>query len=148
MAPPKKPTVAPRRPGERAAERPAPPPLTPQQLAFIAAPAGHPPSTREAPAGHPTGTQDEDSDYLGPMRGGHPTGTRGAPTGHPTGTRQAPGAAALIERKSGTKRRLNTYLRPETFEALAAYCKREEEDMARVVDRAVAEYLRAKGGPT
>lgn len=75
----------------------------------------------------------------------HSPGTHEAPAGHPTGTRQAPGAAALVQRRGGALRRLNTYLRPETFEALAAYCAREREDMARVVDRAVAEYLRDRG---
>lgn len=124
---PRKPTVTPRRPGERAPV----PALTAEQLAFIERPTervsgGHSPGTREAPAGHPTGTQQ-------------------APAGRSPGTRRAPGEAAVVQRRSGALRRLNTYLRPEVFEALAAYCAAEREDMARVVDRAVAELLRAKG---
>lgn len=113
---PKKPTITPRRPGERGPVAA----LTPEQLAFIARP------TERVSDGHSPGTQE-------------------APAGHPTGTRQAPGTAALVQRKGGALRRINTYLRPETHAALAAYCAAEREDMARVIDRAVADYLRDRG---
>lgn len=115
---PTKPTITPRRPGERRVDPTPPPPLTPEQLAFI--------ERGEAPAGHPPGTQE-------------------APARHSAGTRRAPGDAAMVQRKRGALRRLNTYLRPDTFEALAAYCALEGEDMARVIDRAVREHLRQKG---
>lgn len=114
---PRKPTITPRRPGERRAD---PAPLTAEQLAFIE-------KQRER-------VSDE-----------HSPGTHEAPAGHPAGTRQAPGAAALVQRRGGALRRINTYLRPEVFEALAAYCSAEREDMARVIDRAVADYLRDRG---
>lgn len=113
---PRKPDVTPRRPGERRVA----PALTAEQLAFIERPTER-------------------------VSDGHSPGTREAPAGHSPGTRQAPGAAVLVQRKGGALRRINTYLRPEVFEALAAYCAAERLDMSRVIDQAVAAHLRGLG---
>lgn len=57
------------------------------------------------------------------------------------------GTRALVERRGGrVTRRTTVHFKPETFEALQAYCAAEGDDLSRVVDRAVRELLaRAKG---
>lgn len=57
------------------------------------------------------------------------------------------GTRALVERRNGRQtRRTTVHFKPETFDALQAYCAAEGDDLSRVVDRAVREFLmRAKG---
>lgn len=75
---------------------------------------------------------------------GHPPDTSQVSERHPKPRREA-GSAVLFERKrSGPKRRMNVYFTPETFAALEEYCTREDEDLSRVIDRAVREHLDRK----
>lgn len=57
------------------------------------------------------------------------------------------GTRALVERRNGRQtRRTTVHFKPDTFDALQAYCAAEGDDLSRVVDRAVREFLmRAKG---
>lgn len=53
---------------------------------------------------------------------------------------------ALVVREGGRERRkMTVYLRPETAAALAAHLALEGGEASLLVDRAVVEYLRAKG---
>lgn len=71
---------------------------------------------------------------------------------HPPDTSQTPakprreaGSAVMFERKRGpAKRRCNVYFTPDTFAELEEYCAREDEDLSRVIDRAVKEHLARK----
>ena len=125
---PKKPTVTPRRPGERRAE-PAPP-LTPEQLKFIE----RYPAAGRVSSGHITDTRD--------VSGAHMRDTHDVSTGHTPDTRPGVG---VRRRKRGDRRRFHVQFRVETWAALEAYAAREDEDVSKVVDRAVVELLRAKG---
>lgn len=72
-----------------------------------------------------------------------------SPDVHETPDERPPrdGTRALVERRGGrVTRRTTVHFRPDTFDALQAYCAAEGDDLSRVVDRAVREFLmRAKG---
>lgn len=69
---------------------------------------------------------------------GERPGAQRAPGERPRG---APGA--LVLRAGGrVTRKTTVHFRPETFDELAAHCHAEGDEVSRVVDRAVREYLK------
>ena len=127
--------------------------------------AEHPADTREVSPRHPADTPQvsrprDEAFWRGALAGdvaaaGHPAGVSETPGEHPGGVSQvsaghpkprAPaGTAVMFARKRGRpKRRMNVYFNEDTFQLLEEHCASENEELSRVIDRAVREYLRAR----
>lgn len=78
----------------------------------------------------------------------HETPTRRPVNVHETPTERPPGAPrALVTRAGGrVMRRTTVHFRADTYAALEAHCHAEGDEVSRVVDRAVREYL-ARSSP-
>lgn len=137
----RKPEVTPRRPGRAPGVQV--PALSPEAEAFIRA--GEPermmfePSAaelqeeREAPKGRSSRAR----------LGAHETLARRPMNAYETPGERSRGAqGALVTRAGGrVVRKTTIHFRPETHAALEAHCRAEGDEVSRVVDRAVREYL-------
>lgn len=98
-----------------------------------------------APLHHREATPEELEAMFGPD---HETPTRRPVNVHETPTERPPDAPrALVTRAGGrVMRRTTVHFRADTYAALEAHCRAEGDEVSRVVDRAVREYL-ARSSP-